>query len=246
MDDTERQAARKIACPQCGHTQASSGVECEQCGFPLHAPTQIYRREADGSWTAFKAIDLTSIAPNAPRLHGRVEWRRIALIAALLVLPGIVLVLWSRALRVEGIRLERSETAAYLQNPVGQITPHLQVRYQRDGDGRLKAEGEINLPDQTVLAVSVYDGQDLVAVDYPVRIERGHFTTRSLLEKGKPFAEGTFQLHIAAVFDDHSQPASVLLVVGPLGERLQGRAVSWMPGTGAAKMELVEDFVLGP
>jgi len=53
-------------------------------------------------------------------------------------------------------------------------------------------------------------------------------------------------LRIAAVFDNRSQPASVLLVVGSLGERLQGPAVSRMPGTGAAKMELVQDFVLGP
>jgi len=246
MDDTEPQAARRIACPQCGHTQVSSRVECGQCGFPLHAPTQIYRREADGSWTALKAMDLTSIAPKAPHLHRRVEWRKIAMIAVLLVLPGIVLVLWSRALRVEGIRLERSEMEGYLRNPVGQITPQLKVRCQRDAEGTLKAEGESNLPDQTILDVRVYDGQDLVAVDYPVTIERGHFTTRSLLEKGKPFADGTFQLRIAAVFDDRSQPTSVLLVVAPLGERLQGPAVSRVPGTGAAKMELVEDFVLGP
>jgi hypothetical protein len=67
-----------------------------------------------------------------------------------------------------------------------------------------------------------------------------------LLEKGKPFADGTFQLRIAAVFDDRSQPTSVLLVVGPLGERLQGPAVSRMPGTGAAKIELIADLVLGP
>ena len=246
MDDAERQAALNLACPQCGHTQASSAIECGQCGYPLHAPTQIYRREADGSWTAFKAIDLTSIAPKAHGLRGRVKWRRIAIIAAMLVLPGIILVLWSRALRVEGIRLERSEAADYLRNPVGQITPRFQVGYQRDAEGMLKAEGESNLPDQTVLDVRVYDGQDLVAVDYPVTIERGHFTTRSLLEKGKPFGGGTFQLRIAAEFDDHSQPASVLLIVGPFGERLQGPVISRMPGTGAAKMELVEDFVLGP
>ena len=246
MDNTEPQAARRIACPQCGHTQDSRRVECGQCGYPLHAPTQIYRREANGSWAAFKAIDLTSIAPKARPLHRRVEWRKIALIAVLLVLPGIVLVLWSRALRVEGVRLERSEMEGYLRNPVGQITPRLKVRCQRDAEGTLRAEGESNLPDQTILDVRVYEGPDLVAVDYPVTIERGHFTTRSLLEKGKPFADGTFQLRIAAVFDDRSQTTSVLLVVGPLGERLQGLAVSRMPGTGAAKIELIADLVLGP
>jgi len=246
MDDTQPQAALKMACPQCGHSQASSRTECGQCGYPLHAPQQIYRREADGSWVVFKEIDVSSMEPKAPRRHRRVEWRRIAIIAAVLVLPGIILVLWSRALRVEGLREERSETEGYLRNPVGQITPHLQLRYQRDVEGTLKAEGQSNLPDHTILDVRVYEGPDLVAVDYPVTIEGGHFTTRSLLEKGKPFADGTFQLRIAAEFDDRSQPTSVLLVVGPWGERLQGPAVSRMPGTGAAKMELFADLVLGP
>jgi hypothetical protein len=168
------------------------------------------------------------------------------MIVALLVLPGIVLVLWSQAMRVHGVRLGRVEIARYLQNPVGQITPRFQVHFQRDAEGTLQVEGESNLPDQTVLDVRVYAGRDLLAVDYPVTIEQGRFKTRSLLEKGKPFADASFQLRIAAVFDNRSQPASVLLVVGSLGGRLQGPAVSRMPGTGAAKMELVQDFVLGP
>jgi hypothetical protein len=168
------------------------------------------------------------------------------MIVALLMLPGILLVLWSRAMRVQGVRLERGETAGYLRNPVGWITPQLQVHYQRDAEGTLQVEGESNLPDQTILDVRVYAGEDLLAVDYPVTIEEGRFATRSLLEKGKPFADASFQLRITAVFDNRSQPDSVLLVVGPLGERLQGPAVSRMPGTGAAKMELVQDFVLGP
>jgi hypothetical protein len=168
------------------------------------------------------------------------------MIVALLVLPGIVLVLWSRALHLRGVRLERIETAGYLRNPVGQITPQLQVRYQRNAEGKLQVEGESNLPDETVLDVRVYAGRDLLAVDYPVTVAGGHFATRSMLEKGKPFADAVFQLRITAVFDDRSQPASVLLVVGPLGERLQGPAVSRVAGSGAAKMELVQDFVLGP
>lgn len=168
------------------------------------------------------------------------------MIVAPLALPGIVLVLWSRAMRVQGVRLERVETAGYFRNPVGRITPQLQVHYQRDAEGTLQVEGESNLPDQTVLDVRVYTGQDLLAVDYPVTTKKGRFQTRSLLGKGKPFADGSFQLRIAAVFDNRSQPASVLLVVGPLGERLQGPAVRRVPGTGAAKMELVQDFILGP
>ena len=246
MDETDRQATPRMACPQCGQTQAASRVDCWQCGYPLHTPTQVYRREADGSWTAIKAIDVASIAPKAPRLPHPVNWRRLAMIVALPVLPGIVLVLWSRALHVQGVRLERAETARYLQNPVGRITPQLQVHYQRDAEGTLQVEGESNLPDQTVLDVRVYADRDLLAVDYPVTIKEGRFETRSLLEKGKPFADASFQLRIAAVFDNRSQPASVLLVVGSLGERLEGPAVSRTPGTGAAKMEFVEEFVLGP
>jgi hypothetical protein len=168
------------------------------------------------------------------------------MIVGLLALPGIALVLWSRALHLRGVRLERIETAWYLRNPVGQITPQLQVRYQRNAEGTLQVEGESNLPDQTILDVRVYDGRDLLAVDYPVTVEGGHFATRSMLEKGKPFADAAFQLRVTAVFDDRSQPASVLSVVGPLGERLQGPEVSRVPGSGAAKMELVQDFVLGP
>jgi hypothetical protein len=168
------------------------------------------------------------------------------MILALLVLPGIVLVQWSRALRLQAVRREQVETASYLRNPVGQITPQLQVHCKRNTVGTLQVEGESNLPDQTVLEVRVYNGQDLLAVDYPVTIEEGRFATRSLLEKGKPFADGTFQLRIAAVFDDRSQPASVLLVVGRLGERLQHPVVTRMPGSGAAKIELAQDFVLGP
>ena len=168
------------------------------------------------------------------------------MIVALLVLPGIVLVLWSRAMRVQGVRLERVETARYLRNPVGRISPRLQVHYQRDAEGTLRVDGTSDLPDQTVLDVRVYAGQDLVAMDYPVMIGGGGFESRPLLNKGKPFADAAYQLRISAVFDNRSQPASVLLVVGSLGERLQGPAVSRMPGTGAAKMGFVEEFVLGP
>jgi len=193
-----------------------------------------------------KAMDLNSMAPKAPLLHRRVNWRRMTMMVALLVLPGVVLVMWSRAKRLQSVHLERVETTGYLQNPVGWIAPQLQIRYQRDAEGTLQVVGETNLPDQTVLDVRVYNGQDLLAVDYPVTIDGGRFATRSLREKGKPFANATFQLHIAAVFDNRSQPPSVLLVVGPLDERLKGPEVTRLPGTGAAKLELVQDFVLGP
>jgi hypothetical protein len=217
-----------------------------QCGYPLHAPTQLYRRESDGSWTALKAIDLSSIAPKAPRLHRRVNWRRLAIVAALLVLPGIILAMWSRSMRVLGLRLEGVEIARYLRNPVGRITPRLQVQYHRGAEGALQVEGRSNLPDKTVFDLRVYAGQDLVAIDYPVILGGGRFETRPLLNKGKPFADVSYQLRITAVFDNRSQPASVLLVVGSLGERLQGPAVSRAPGTGAAKMEFVEELALSP
>jgi hypothetical protein len=149
-------------------------------------------------------------------------------------------------MRVQGVRLEGAEIARYLRNPVGRITPGLQVQYHRDAEGALQVDGRSNLPDETVFDLRVYAGQDLVAIDYPVIIAGGRFETRPLLNKGKPFADASYQLRVTAVFDNHSQPPSVLLVVGSLGERLQGPAVSRMPGTGAAKMEFVEEFVLGP
>jgi hypothetical protein len=246
MDESNRQGGPRIVCPQCGHQQAASGVECLRCGYPLQAPTQLYRREANGSWTVLKAIDLSSIAPKAPRLRRHVNWQRLAIIVALMVLPGIILAAWSRAMRVQGVRLEGVEIARYLQNPVGRITPRLEVQHQRDAEGTLQVDGRSNLPNKTVFDVRVYAGQDLVAIDYPVIIAGGRFETRPLLSKGKPFANAPYQLRITAVFDNRSQPASVLLVVGSLGERLQGPAVSHMPGTGAAKIEFVEEFVLGP
>jgi phosphatidylserine/phosphatidylglycerophosphate/cardiolipin synthase-like enzyme len=144
------------------------------------------------------------------------------------------------------MRREGVEIARYLLNPVGKITPELEVHCQRDAAGTLQVAGRSNLPDKTVFEARVYAGQDLVAIDYPVIIVGGRFETRPLLNKGKPFADASYQLRITAVFDNRSQPASVLLVVGPLGERLQGPAVSRMLGTGGAKMELVEEFVLGP
>ena len=149
-------------------------------------------------------------------------------------------------MRVHSLRLEGVEIARYLQNPVGRISPRLQVQYHRDTEGTLQVEGTSNLPDKTVFDLRVYAGQDLVAMDYPVVIAGGCFQTRPLLNKGKPFTEASYQLRITAVFDNRSQPAPVLLVVGSLGERLQGPAVSRMVGTGAAKMEFVEEFILGP
>jgi hypothetical protein len=246
MEESNRQGDARIVCPQCGQGQAASRVECWQCGHPLHAPSQLYRREADGSWSAVKAIDISSLAPQPPSLHRRINWRRLAIVATLLLLPGIILAVWSRALRVQGLRLEGVEIARYLRNPVGRINPRLRVQYHRDTEGTLQVEGISDLPDKTVFDLRVYAGPDLVAMDYPVIIAGGRFQTRPLLNKGKPFTDASYQLRVTAVFDNRSQPASVLLVVGSLGERLQGPAVSHMVGTGAAKMEFVEEFVLGP
>jgi hypothetical protein len=160
--------------------------------------------------------------------------------------PAIFLALWSRTMRLQGKRLEGGEVARYLRNPVGRITPRLQIQYNRDAEGALQVRARSNLPDKTVFDVRVYAGQDLVAIDYPVILDGEQFETRPMLNKGKSFADASYQLRVTAVFDNRSQPASVLLVVGSLGERLQGPAVSRMPGTRAAKMELVEEFVLGP
>jgi hypothetical protein len=149
-------------------------------------------------------------------------------------------------MRILGLRREGVEIARYLRNPIGQITPRLQVQYHRGAEGTLQVDGRSNLPDKTVFDLRVYAGQDLVAIDYPVIIAGGRFETRPLLNKGKPFADASYQLRMTAVFDSRSQPASVLLVVGSLGERLQGPVISRIPGTGAAKMEFIEEFVLGP
>lgn len=56
-------AENSVACPSCGQVQDQSNPQCSLCGAALNGPGMIYRRQADGSWTRLKDIDLASLAP---------------------------------------------------------------------------------------------------------------------------------------------------------------------------------------
>jgi hypothetical protein len=94
------------------------------------------------------------------------------------------------------------------------------------------------------LDVRVLAGDVLFAVDYPVTVSAGSFTTRSLLGRGKPFEAGTYRAQIKAAFGERWQPASVLLVVGGLGERLGGPLVERRETPSEAGLTYTEDFTL--
>jgi hypothetical protein len=108
---------------------------------------------------------------------------------------------------------------------VGTIVPQFQLQVQRSDAGNLRVSGLCNLPTATQLEVRVFADDTVVAIDYPVIVSDGRFETRPLLNQGQPFTPGTFPVRIKADFADRWQPPPVLLVVGSLGQRLQGPLV---------------------
>jgi hypothetical protein len=209
----------------------------------LHSPSQIYRREADGTWNPISDIDLSALAPKPASAQKKLN-RKKASAMALLLLAGVAVDLSFWRIRVRAARGEADERLNYVNNPVGRIVPRFELRYLRGARGELQIGGKTNLPEGTLLDVQVYGGELLLAVDYPVTVEGGAFQTRSLLQRGKPFSPGSFQLRIRAAFGKRWQPPSVLLVVGPSGERLYGPQVRRTDGTSEATLEFTEGFVL--
>jgi len=169
--------------------------------------------------------------------------RRAAAIASL-ALAGAALDVWFWRLRVRAARLEIGERINYVKNPVGRIVPSLEVHYLRASAGELQIAGQANLPEGTLLDVQIYSGQTLVAVDYPVDVRRGAFQTRPMLQRGKPFTSGLYQVRIHATFGMRSQPPTVLQIVGPRGERLDGPLIHHADGTSEARLEFIQNFDL--
>lgn len=163
---------------------------------------------------------------------------------ATLILFGAALDIWCWKVRARGARMESDESVQYLAHPVGRIMPRFEVHYRRDEGENLLVSGQSNLPDGTTLEVQIYAGDILVAVDYPVTVSRGRFETRPLLQRGKPFALASYRARIRATFDKRWQPASILLVVGGLGERLDGPLVRQFTPSSGAILEFTEDFAL--
>lgn len=241
MADRNPSPEKTATCPSCGLVQPGDRSYCSRCGHHLHSPLQIYRREADGTWSPVAGIDLSKLAPKTTA-RSRFTAKRAALFGLLLVLPGAALDFWSWRVRVLAARQEAAEITQYLNLPIGRIVPHLDVRNQRSEAGELRVAGETNLPDETALDVRIYSDKILVAVDYPVIVRGGKFRTRDLLERGKPFGGGSYQVRIQATFDKRWQPPAVLQVVGSSGERVQGPLVH--RSEGAAMLVFVWDFTL--
>ncbi len=245
MADTSSEPATVIKCPGCGSRQNKSRQECSRCGHPLHSPSQIYRREADGTWTPIKDIDLSTLAPKPIPPRRKLDRRKAAGIAALVLAGGALDFAFWRT-RIRATRREVQERLSYINNPVGRIVPHFETHYLRNAAGELQITGQTNLPEETLLDVQVYSGPLLVAVDYPVSVRAGTFQTRPLLQRGIPFTPASYQLRIRASFGKRWQPPSVLMILGAQGERLDGPAIRRTDSNSEAKMEFTEDFVLNP
>src|SRR5208283_2553963 len=139
---------------------------------------------------------------------------------------------------------EALEISQYLSHPLGMIVPQFQVRLQRSDEGNLRVTGVCNLPTDTQLEVRVFAEDTVVAIDYPVIVSYGRFETRPLLNQGRPFTPGTFQIRVKADFADRWQPPTVLLVVGSLGQRLQGPLVQKQENATGATVTYSEGFTV--
>ena len=238
--------ADSVVCPSCGHPQERAAPQCVRCGAPLKAPGQIYRKLPDGRWSIVEGFDLSSLVPR-PAPPQRKLLTRPRLLAIAGVFLWTVLVFWItwREQNV-GRDAEVQEIAQYLRQPVGRIVPRFQLRATKGAEGTLRVEGQCNLPTGTVLDVRVFalSGNLLLAVDYPVAVSAGNFTTRALLDRGRPFLAGTYRVQVKADFGERWQPASVLLVVGKLGERLVGPLVERREGSAEAGLTYAENFTL--
>lgn len=224
--------------------QDANRKHCSQCGHPLSGPAQIYRREADGTWSPVTEIDLSELAPKPLPPRRKFNRKKVAALVLLVILPGVALDIWVWRIRVRAAHKEANEILQYLHNPVGRIVPRFQLRYQRSQAGDLAVAGQTNLPDGTLVEVQVYAGQLLVAMDYPVTVRGGQFQTRSMLQRGRPFALAMYRARIGASFEPRAQPPSVLRVVGQRGERLDGPHVQRTVAAHGATLEFTENFAL--
>lgn len=210
----------------------------------MNARGLIYRREADGTWSILKDIDLSSLAPKPPPVRKKWLSKQAAMVMLLLILAGVALDVWCWKVSLREAQRESEEITRYLDRPIGRIVPSFELRYQRSEGGHLQVTGQTSLPEGTTLEVQVYASEVLVAADYPVVVSGGRFQTRPLLQRGRPFTSAAYQARIRATFEQRWQPPSALLVVGSLGERLAGPYVQRSDATPGARLEFAEDFAL--
>lgn len=204
----------------------------------------IYQRQANGTWTVLKDIDLSSLAPR-PINPRRQQFSRLgAGLMASLILFIAFSSIWAWRERSRGATAEAWEILQYISHPVGTIVPQVQLRIQRNDAGFLRVTGLCNLPTGTQLEVRVFAGDIVVAIDYPVTVSNGRFESRLLLNQGRPFTPGTFQVRVKADFADRWQPPPVLLVVGSLGQRLRGPLVQKQEDETGATVTYTETFTV--
>src|SRR5271157_5192149 len=166
MPQDSSPAGSSVACPSCGHIQDRTRTECSRCGFALNAPGMIYKRQADGTWTALQGIDLSLLAPR-PIKPPRQYFSRLGMgLMALLILFLAVSSFWAWRERSSGATTEALEISQYLSHPLGMIVPQFQVRLQRSDEGNLRVTGVCNLPTDTQLEVRVFAEDTVVAIDY--------------------------------------------------------------------------------
>jgi hypothetical protein len=163
---------------------------------------------------------------------------------ALLVLFLAVSSIWAWRERRSGAKAEDGEISQYISHPVGTIVPQFQLQVQRSDAGNMQVTGLCNLPTATQMEVRVFADDTVVAIDYPVTVTEGRFETRPLLNQGRSFAPGTFRIRVKADFDGRWQPPPVLLVVGSLGQRLQGPLVQKPADATGATLTYTEDFTI--
>ncbi len=244
MPQDSSPAGSSVVCPSCGNIQDRSNAECSICHFVLNAPGMIYQRQADGTWTALQDIDLSSLAPRPIKPPRQYFSRRGLGMIGVLILVLAASSIWAWRERQSGSSAEALEISQYITHPLGMIVPQFQLQFQRSDVGNLRVTGLCNLPTDTQLEVRVFAGETVVAIDYPVIISNGRFETRPLLNQGRPFTPGTFQVRIKADFANRWQPPTVLLVVGNLGQRLQGPLVQKQGDATGATLTYTEDFTV--
>jgi len=244
MTQDSSPAGSSVACPSCGHVQDRTRPKCSVCGFALDASGRVYQRQADGTWSILKDIDLSSLAPRAIKIPRRYFSRQGMGLMALLILFLAISLIWAWRQRGSGATAEAWEISQYISHPVGAIVPQFQLQVQRRDEGNLRVIGFCNLPAATQLEVRVFADDAVVAIDYPVIISDGRFESRPLLNQGRPFLPGAFRIRVKADFADRWQPPPVLRVVGSLGQRLQGPLVQNPGEATGATLTYTETFTV--
>jgi hypothetical protein len=204
----------------------------------------IYQRRDDGTWTVLKDIDLSSLAPRPIKLPQQYFSRQGMGVMALLILFLTVSLIWAWRERRSGATAEALEISQYISHPMGTIIPQFRLQIEHSDAGYLRVTGLCNLPTATQLEVRVFAEDTVVAIDYPVTVADGRFETRPLLNKGRPFTSGIFPIRVKAEFAGRSQPPPVLLVVGSLGQRLQGPLVQKQENAAGATITYTEVFTV--